>query len=400
MLKTVWYNTITDINKDTWNTIFSEEVLKSVNLFKSMEESFIDRIKYYYLCVYDKDEVIAILPCFEYRLNLDVVAPLHIQSTATKVRKFWKSFLSVKTFIIGSYIATVEEYIGFKKGLNRDAHSFIVNQVKKKAKELKCKMIMIKEVPDSQMRRVQSIFEDFIFVDSLPNSYVPVGMNFRPYPSLLKTKPRQRFSRAKRDFIKNELTFELVENFEHYSKIACDLYEKVLNKSHSKFETLNPVFFESVSKNLGTKSSLLLVRDKQGDIKSLELIFECKNKLIPIYIGIDYTYHDVKCLYFNTIIHSVELAETRKLDYVVLGQNNYLPKALSGAIIERGYLGFYSHKRIYSLIIGKLFHHLFPPFKNDVGVFYNETINRKLSEFCKKNNINMLPDERNRCVPQ
>lgn len=394
MLKVVWYDTIKNVSKEVWNEIFPDEVLKSQLIFKSMEDSFVGIIKCYYLCVYDNDKVIAILPCFEYRLNLDVVASRKIQSVAKNIRIFWKKFFSVKVFVVGSYIATVEEYIGIKEGLDKEIHKYIVGQVKNKTKELKCKIAMIKEVPDSHKKRVEHIFEDFVFVDSLPNSYVPISKRFRPYPSLLKTKARQRFSRAKRDFIKNELHFELVNNFEDYAKIACELYTNVLNKSNSKFEKLNPAFFENASKNFQGKSYLLLLRDKQDDIKSIELIFECKNKLIPIYIGIDYTYHDVKTLYFNTIIHSIELAEEKKLDYVVLGQNNYFPKALSGAIIERGYLGFYSHKKMYSFIIHRLFHHLFPPFKNDAGVFYDEKAKTELLDFCAKYNINMLPDER------
>lgn len=394
MLKVVWHDTIEDVSKKEWNEIFADEILKSRLMFKSMEDSFLGMIKYHYLCVYDNDKLISILPCFEYRLNLDVVASNAIQSFAKSVRKFWKHFFSVKVFVVGSYIATVEEYIGIKEGLDSETHRYITQQVKDKTKEFNCKIAMIKEIPDFHKIRVEQIFDDFVFVDSLPNSYVPVAEKFRPYPSLLKTKARQRFNRAKRDFIKNELYFELVDNFEGYAKIACELYTNVLNKSHSKFEMLNASFFENASKNFGDKSYLLLVRNKQGDIKSIELIFECKNKLIPIYIGIDYTYHDVKCLYFNTIIHSIEMAEEKQLDYVVLGQNNYFPKSLSGAIIERGYLGFYSHKKMYSLIIHKLFHHLFPPFKNNAGVFYNEKADSELLEFCKKYKINMLPDER------
>ena len=263
MLKAIWYDTITDIEEVTWETIFPPEILKSVLLFKSMEDSFVNIIKYHYLCVYDNENIIAILPCFEFQLELDVVAPHHIQLTVKNIRKLWKRFFSVKTFVIGSYIATVEEYIGIKIGLSNDIHSFITSQIKNKTIELKCKIDMIKEVPDSQIERVKQIFNDFIFVDSLPNSYVPVANNFSPYPFLLKAKARQRFNRAKRDFIKNELKFEIVEDFANYSAIACELYTNVLNKSHSKFESLNTCFFENVSKNIGSKSYLLLVRDKK-----------------------------------------------------------------------------------------------------------------------------------------
>ncbi len=394
MLKVIWYDSIMDVNAKEWYEIFSDEVLKSRSLFKSMEDSFKDLIKYHYLCVYNNNEIICILPCFEYRLNLDVVAPNSVQSMTNAIRKIWNNFFSVKVFVVGSYIATVEEYIGIKNGLGNNTHKYIIDQLNSKTKELNCKISMVKEVPDFHLKRVSEIFEDFVFVDSLPNSYVPIAEDFRPYPALLKTKARQRFKRAKRDFEKNQLQFNLIENFEDYAESACQLYTNVLNKSNSKFEKLNSTFFKNISKNLKDKCNLLLVQDKDGAIKSIELIFECKKKLIPIYIGIDYTYHDVKCLYFNTIIRSIEIAQEKKLDYVVLGQNNYYPKALSGGIIERGYLGFHSHSWLYSLIINKFFLYLFPPHKNDAGVFYDQKSNIILSQFCDTYNINMLPDER------
>ena len=92
MLKAIWYDTITDIEEVTWETIFPPEILKSVLLFKSMEDSFVNIIKYHYLCVYDNENIIAILPCFEFQLELDVVAPHHIQLTVKNIRKLWKRF--------------------------------------------------------------------------------------------------------------------------------------------------------------------------------------------------------------------------------------------------------------------------------------------------------------------
>lgn len=391
MLKSVWYKTIDKVKDEDWNNIFPKEILKSKSLFQLMEHTFSDIIKYHYLCVYHHVEVIAILPCFEYRLNLDAMSSHRTQTFIGSIRNKWKNFLSIKVFVIGSYIATVEEYIGIKEGLNKEQYNYIISQVKNKTKDLNCKITMLKEVPSYQMKRIQPIFKDFVFVDSLPNSYVPISERFRPYPSMLKKKHRQRFKRAKRDFVRNELHFDLISHFEDFSDIAFELYTNVLNKSNSKFEKLNLAFFQNIPKHFNNKSYLLLIRNKDGDIKLAELIFECNDKLIPIYLGIDYNYHDVKCLYINTIIKSIEIAEAKDLNYVVLGQNSYYPKTLSGALLERVHLGFYSYKTFYSIIINKFFKYLFPPFKNEGYFFYKNNAINSISEFCEKHNINMLP---------
>ena len=391
MLEAVWHKTIHKIDEGDWNNIFPKEILKSKSLFQLMEQAFSDTIKYHYLCVYYREEIIAILPCFEYRLNLDVMSSHKTQTLINSIRNRWKNFLSIKVFVVGSYIATVEEYIGIKEGLNKEQYNYITTQVKNKTKDLSCKMTMIKEIPNYHMKRVRSVFKDFVFVDSLPNSYVPLSERFRPYPSMLKKKHRQRFKRAKRDFAQNELYFDLILNVEDFSDIAFELYINVLNKSNSKFEKLNLAFFQNISRHFEDKSYLLLIRNKDGNIKLVELIFECNDKLIPIYLGIDYSYHDVKCLYLNTIIKTIEIAEEKNLDYVVLGQNSYYPKKLSGALLERVHLGFYSHKTLYSIIINKFFKYLFPPFKNEDNYFYNNSASNSITEFCEKYNINILP---------
>lgn len=394
MVKTCWYNTVKQIGEKVWNDIFSNELLKSYALFKTMEDAFIRTIKYHYLCVLKGDEIISIFPCFEYFLNLDVVSSDNFQSKINMIRKYKKDFFSVKVFVLGSYVATCEQYIGVKKGFEQENFSIISEEIKLKSRKLKCHVTMIKEIPESQFEMVKKIFNDFIFVDSLPNSYVPTSFDFRPYPSTLARKAKQRFNRAKRDFEKNKLKFELINDFKAYTKIACKLYMNVLKKSNTKFECLNETFFEKINEYMKEESHLLLIKDQQNNILSAELILKCKKKLIPIYIGIDYSYFDVKCLYFNTIAHSIELAEENNLDYVVLGQNSYFPKSLSGAIIERGFLGFYSSSFTYSFIINKFSDKLFPKFINKAGLFYDKKATASLEKFCRENKIIMLPDQR------
>lgn len=390
MSNVCWLDTVEKISKEDWKEVFPDELLKSHTLFRTMEEAFAGTVKYHYLCVYKGNRIISIFPCFEYSLNLDVVSSAKFQSRINKIRQYKKGFFSVKVFVLGSYIATCEEYIGIRKGFESEDFSVVPEEIGRKSKELGCPVLMIKEVPQSRLRAIKEIFKDFTFVDSLPNSYVPVSCDFRPYPSALTRKSRQRFNRAKRDFEKNKLRFELVNDFAGYASIACSLYLNVLEKSNTKFERLNEEFFEKVNQHFKEESFLLLIKDRQDKILSVELVLKCKKKLIPIYIGIDYTYPDVKCLYFNTIAHSIEFAEENGLDYVVLGQNNYFPKALSGAIIERGYLGFCSPVFAYSFIIRKFFNKLFPVFVNRAGVFYDKKATLPLEKFCRENEIVML----------
>lgn len=61
----------------------------------------------------------------------------------------------------------------------------------------------------------------------------------------------------------------------------------------------------------------------------------------------------------NTIFRTVEEAEKRKKVMVALGQTSYYPKVLSGALVERVFLGFYSYNSVIQFLIKKTFGKLF-----------------------------------------
>lgn len=135
----------------------------------------------------------------------------------------------------------------------------------------------------------------------------------------------------------------------------------------------------------------MIIKDSKGITRTTVQILQDKNALLPLYIGLDYSYNDVKCLYINAIIRLIEIAEENNLDYVVSGQNSYFPKTLSGAILQRSMLGFNSHKPFYSFLVKKVFRYLFPEHVNNIGLFYHNNAEKLLDDFCFANNIKMLP---------
>lgn len=350
-----------------------------------MEQAF-PNIDYTYLCVRLNGEILTIIPCFTYELQLDIVAPSLVQSVGKAIRQVYKNYLTVKVLVIGSYIATYENYISVNDKILQYRED-ITCEVKKLAKIRRCKMVMIKEVPHIDLSKVNKLFPDFTYVDSLPNSYIPISENFRPYPDMLRKKERQRYKRAKRDFDRNKLKFEIIDDYKELAEQAFLLYKDVLDKSKTKFECLNPDFFRTLNSNFSKDIYLLVIKDERGDIKCVELIFECKDKLIPIYIGIDYSYKDVKCLYFNVINKSIEIAQDKNLKSVVLGQNSYTPKVRSGALISRGFLGYYSNSWLLSFLIRHAFKYIFPKFKNTYGSHYKEEAFEYIKTFADNQKI-------------
>jgi hypothetical protein len=365
-----WHQTITAIDKNVWNKIFKNETIKSYGLFASMEAAGINDVEFYFLEVTKFGQTIALLPCFYYRLDLSVLSTESLKKQVNKIRTFYPRFMTLKVFGIGSLAATCEQHIGVDENLSKNEIRVLGNiinqQIKDKSKKMKCPLVLIKEVPVDDMDFVKSLFfEDFYFYDSLPNTFIPINNSFAPYPIALKKKERKRFKDSKIEFEAN-FTWEIVTDFSIYNNVFEKQYLNVLNKSKNKFETMNKAFFDHVNQRLENKSFLLICRDAKNKIRSTELVIEEENKLIPMYLGIDYTActeHEVRLIYFNTIFKTISEAENRNKEMVVLGQTSYYPKIMSGAIVKRLFLGFYSNNKVLQYFIQRYF-----------GLLFKETI--------------------------
>ena len=140
------------------------------------------------------------------------------------------------------------------------------------------------------------------------------------------------------------------------------LYKAVLDKAKNKFEFLNAKFFDNISSLLEEQSFILEAKDKvSGEIRVMELVLEHEDKLIPLYLGINYKDDDTKVLYLNTIFRTVKEAEYRGKAFVDLGQTSYYPKVMSGALVENIYYRFWSGKPVVRWFINHVLDKFFIP---------------------------------------
>lgn len=364
MIEYKWEDTIENIDPKTWNLIFNYEVIKSHAFFLSMEKSNLPEVAMFYLLVYNRDEVLSIIPCFSYKMDISVLAPKWIKRLVNGLRKPFKGFLYADILGVGAIAATCEEHIGIKHSVSLEIKNQVIDiinsQIQKKAEVLRANFVMIKEVPHHRLKFIKSIFHNYFFYDSLPNSFIPTKGKSSPYPSSLKRGQRKRYRKSKVSFEK-KFKWELISNFEEYSKQIESFYLQVLEKSKNQFERLNALFFQNISSLLGDKSFILVAKSKEtGEACVYEVVIVEDKKLIPIYLGINYLpKYNIKDLYFNTLFRVIEESEKLKKSYVVLGQTSYYPKVLSGALIERVYLGFYSRNVFMKAIIKHLFKYIF-----------------------------------------
>lgn len=362
-----WYKTINEIGRPQWDGMFASKSIVQGYLFsKAVESAALEDVHFHYLVVRHRGAVCAIVPCFTYRVKLEILAGNSIKSTVEVIRKVFPKFFRTSLFVVGSPVATCEYHMGI---LEDDAidltqlGTYIDAQVQSRAVSCRSSLTLVKEIPHAELSAFKATFGDrFHVFESLANSYVPVLGNSHPYPSMLKKSYRQRFKKAINESDKNGHVWSFVQPNGVLAKQMHALYLNVYEKSPYKFEKLTLGFFESVFQLLPANSFLLVCKDTKGALVCAELILEDDKSLIPMYLGLDYALSENSAVYFNVIFRTIMEAEKREKEWVVLGQTSYEPKAYSGASFERVYLGIDSQKPFMRFLIKHVFKYLFPQF--------------------------------------
>ena len=355
-----WIESVKDISEEDWNKIFGSSLIKSRKLFIAMEDSSFNDVKYHYLLMYKNNVIINIIPCFCYKLDLlHLITSNRFKAFISRCRSIFPNLLKVKTFVVGSYMATCEHFIEKKDELISCYPKLLNFQLKMKFKETKSHILFIKDVRQREISYVQNILgKEFYFFKSFPTTAIPILGDEILYPNALKKKNRKRYRLFKQKF-DSRYTWEICYDFEKYVNKFSKLYLSVLDKASNKFEILNSSFFSNINRLFPQKSFLLIARNKNDEIVLAELIMEEEERLLPLYLGIDYKKGDTITLYLNAIFRTIKEAEYRKKNFVDFGQTSYYPKVMSGAFVEYIYYGFWSNKPFLSWMIHNVFKYIF-----------------------------------------
>ncbi|MDR1707107.1 MAG: hypothetical protein LBR46_03800 [Prevotella sp.] len=361
----LWNSTIDTISTSEWEEVFEKKIVKSPLFFKASELATIPDTSFLYLKITRENKVFAIIPCFTYNLSLDILAPTLIKRILKFLRLFFPKLLRIRIFGIGSLASTCCQHIGIRKNISEDdfnlLSNIITNEIKSKAKKLKHRILFLKEVPANKLEEIAKVFKnEFHFYYSLPNCYIPTLRDFSPYPLALKRKERQRIRNMKEKFNKS-YRWDLIQDFSEVADIFEKLYLETLGRSKNKFEILNKEYFFALNNLFRDSSFFLAAKNKCDQIEAIGIVLEDTESLTPLYLGLNHMNRvdDIKLLHTNSLLRVVEEAELRGKSYIALGQTSYYSKVLSGAVVEKLYLGFYSYNIFIQFIIKTFFGRLF-----------------------------------------
>jgi len=326
--------TASQIPDDLWDICF-QPPSASRWWYEALERSGIDdQFTFFYGLLKHLGCPVGIAPVFAMDIPVEQVAPREFLRLIQLLGKIWPSVLCQRTLFVGSPILD-ESRVGLVPHADRRAALLALQfALEAKAAELGASLIVWKDFPESSsadmnwLSRQRGLFR----VTSLPNTVVELPSHRKEdYFAALKRSRRYNLkSKLRRSKERVALSVEVLQRPD--AKTLDDIFAlfwQTYQKSTSKFERLNRRFFEVFAEEQATL--FILLREKvSGEMVAFRLSFDMGERLINLFIGMDYSRPKEWMLFFRLWEAAVDVALARGLTAIVSGRSSYEVKIETG----------------------------------------------------------------------
>jgi Acetyltransferase (GNAT) domain len=303
--------------------------------YEALEQSGIeDQFTFFYGLIKHLDCPVGIAPVFAMDMPVEQVAPQVFLRLMRLIGKIAPSVLYQRTLFVGSPILD-ESRVGLISNVNRRAALLALQiALEAKAGELRAPLIVWKDFPESWSADMNWLSHQrrLFRVISLPNTVVEFSSRRKEdYFSAMKASRRHNLKKKlRRSKERVALSVEIVQHPD--AKTLVDifgLFWQTYEKSSEKFERLSLKFFEVFAKKQATLF-IILRHNVTGEMVAFTLCFDMGERLISMYIGMDYSRPKEWMLYFRLWEATIDLALSRGFTAIVSGRSSYEIKIETG----------------------------------------------------------------------
>ncbi|MFA5160026.1 MAG: GNAT family N-acetyltransferase [Candidatus Omnitrophota bacterium] len=321
---------ITRVSPEAWSRVYPQ-VFESYHFFKTLQESGLEQFEWYYVLVYDAEELVGIAPCFLMHYPLDTTIQGPIKSVLLKIKKKSPNFMELRALVCGLPMGQG------RIGVVRDAGAVVQAICKAMESLAASRKISILGFKDFGLQECEwlNVLQDegYYKFESMPSTEMAVP--FRSFDEYVKT-----LNRASRDGLKRKLkkidraTPLPMEIREHLSENELDqvyaLYtQTLLSHGEMSFEVMTKDFFRRLSGNMPAQTRYFLWR-LNGRIVAFALCFVSAERMTDYYLGFDYALaHDLH-LYFTRFRDLMKWCIENKIPVYEMGNTGYEAKRRLG----------------------------------------------------------------------
>jgi hypothetical protein len=270
---------------------------------------------------------VGIAPVFSMDLPVEQVAPQEFLRLMRLIGKIVPSVLRQRILFVGSPILD-ESRIGLISHVNRrDALLALQIALEAKAGELRASLIVWKDFPESFSADMNWLSHQrrLFRVISFPNTIVELHSRRKEdYFAAMKRSRRQNLkNKLRRSRERVALSVEIVQRPDANTlDDVFRLFWQTYEKSTSKFERLSRKFFEVFAEK-DAALFIILREESTGEMVAFRLCFAMGERLISMFIGMDYSRPKEWMLFFRLWEAALDLALSRGFTAIVSGRSSY-----------------------------------------------------------------------------
>jgi hypothetical protein len=325
---------VSEIPDELWDTCFQLPG-EGRWWYEALEQSSIDdQFTFFYGLIKHLGCPVGVAPVFVMDMAVEQVAPPAFLRLVRLIGKIVPSVLCQRSLFVGSPILD-ESRVGLISQVNRRAALLAFEiALEAKARELRASLIVWKDFPESSSADMNWLSQQrrLFRVVSLPNTVLELPSHRKEdYFAAMKRSSRQKLkNKLKRSKERVELSVEIVQR--PNAKTLDDifgLFWQTYERSASKFERLNRKFFEVFAEKQA--ALFIILREKvTGEMVAFRLCFDMGERLISMFIGMDYTRPKEWMLFFRLWEAAVDVALSRGFTTIVSGRSSYEVKMETG----------------------------------------------------------------------
>jgi hypothetical protein len=308
--------------------------------YEALEESGIeDQFTLYYGLIKHLGRPVGLAPVFVMDIPVEQVAPPEFLRLLRLVGKIVPSVLYQRTLFVGSPILDESRVRLIAEANRRAALLALQIALEAKAGQIRASLIVWKDFPESSSSDMNWLSQQrrLFPVVSLPNTMVELPSRRKEdYFAAMKRSRRQNLKRKlKRSREQVTLSVEIVQRPDAKMLDAIfNLFWQTYEKSTSKFERLTRKFFEVFAEKQATLF-IILRESVTGEIVAFRLCFDMGDRLISMFIGIDYSRPKEWMLFFRLWEAALDVALARGFPAIVSGRSSYEVKIETGHKLVR-----------------------------------------------------------------
>ena len=344
------YSSITEINQEEWNSMFSKFGLNEYQNLKGLETVFSDnealennwQINYHIV----RDEKGKAVLASVYSLSImmdDLLASKEISAKIKEIRKGNKFYLTSKTLMSGTpFTKGKSVYIDYSHDDWKEAVKLHVDFLQDLAENKEASKIILREFCSSQKDKLESLLLELGLLElELPDTCVVNDMTWDDSEELLARLPQKYRYSLKKEILKKESMFRISyerPTTEKSQRHVFELYRMVYRRSTeiSVFELPFSLFQKMFN---DPSYDFIQVYLKNGPEHSVAVMLSqvIGNVYYAQLVGLDYEYVHASGTYKQILYQTAKRAKQLGCEKVDMAYTAEMEKKKVGAVPEKTY---------------------------------------------------------------